>query len=229
MKDFIKWLGVNEKVAKVAVWMLIIMVFLIIVNTALNSLGFPYYAITYDNLKHIDLGLVYNLFTKCIVCVLNFYAILLLVFRIKEAKKLFKWSILYLILNWVIADFFGYLATQIFIFLFFIIFPYMYTGKSWKYAIYGFMALIVNTLIEGITYYFKGSFIDITEISRVTRAILFSDYFIIMAIIILVKEIYLKKRGELKCGMEDQKAGCGLENSTKKANSLKKSQKKQAA
>ena len=27
MKDFIKWLGVNEKVAKVAVWMLIIMVF----------------------------------------------------------------------------------------------------------------------------------------------------------------------------------------------------------
>ena len=28
MKDFIKWLGVNEKVAKVAVWMLIFMVFL---------------------------------------------------------------------------------------------------------------------------------------------------------------------------------------------------------
>ena len=26
MKDFIKWLGVNEKIAKVAVWLLIIMV-----------------------------------------------------------------------------------------------------------------------------------------------------------------------------------------------------------
>ena len=53
MKDFIKWLGVNEKVAKVVVWLLIIMTSLIIVNAALESLGFPHYAITYDNLKRI--------------------------------------------------------------------------------------------------------------------------------------------------------------------------------
>ena len=56
MKDFIKWLGVNEKIAKVAVWMLIFMVALIIVNTALESLGFPHYAITYDNLKQININ-----------------------------------------------------------------------------------------------------------------------------------------------------------------------------
>ena len=47
MKDFVKWLGVNEKVAKAIVWLLIIMVTLIIFNMGLESLGFPYYKITY--------------------------------------------------------------------------------------------------------------------------------------------------------------------------------------
>ena len=49
MKDFVKWLGVNEKIAKVVVWLLIIMVMLILTNTMLESLGFPYYKITYDS------------------------------------------------------------------------------------------------------------------------------------------------------------------------------------
>ena len=54
MKDFIKWLGVNEKIAKIAVWLLIIMVFLIVLNTALASLGFPNYQLTYDNLIKVN-------------------------------------------------------------------------------------------------------------------------------------------------------------------------------
>ena len=53
MKKFIKWLGVNEKVAKIAVWLLIIMVSLIIINAGLASLGFPNYQITYNNIKQI--------------------------------------------------------------------------------------------------------------------------------------------------------------------------------
>ena len=64
MKDFIKWLGVNEKIAKVAVWLLIIMVTLIIVNTALASLGFPNYQITYSNLVNINIDKKLNIMFK---------------------------------------------------------------------------------------------------------------------------------------------------------------------
>lgn len=196
MKDFIKWLGVNEKVAKVAVWMLIIMVFLIVINTALNSLGFPHYAITYDNLKEVEINEVFNFLSSIVVCILNFYAIVLLIFRIKNAKQLFKYAIVYMVLNCLISATLGYVAVQIFIFLFFIIFPYLYSGKNWKYIIYGFIALVLDTALQGIAYYFKANFIDISEISRFTRSLLSIDYFIIIGIIIVVKEIYLKKRGD---------------------------------
>ena len=54
MKEFFKWLGVNEKVAKVAIWLFVIMVCLIVFNTALDSLGLPYYKITVDNLQKIN-------------------------------------------------------------------------------------------------------------------------------------------------------------------------------
>ena len=141
MKDFIKWLGVNEKVAKVAVWMLIIMVFLIIVNTALNSLGFPYYAITYDNLKNIDLGGTIDIILNCVVCILNFCSITLLVFSIKETKTIVKYSILYMILNWIFKEMFGYAALQIFIIVFILIFCYLYSNKNLKYVLYGFLEL----------------------------------------------------------------------------------------
>ena len=56
MKDFVKWLGVNEKVAKVVVWLLIIMVMLILTNTMLESLGFPFYKITYQNIRKINIA-----------------------------------------------------------------------------------------------------------------------------------------------------------------------------
>ncbi len=221
MKDFIKWLGVNEKVAKVAVWMLIIMVFLIVINTALNSLGFPHYAITYDNLKEINTVKAVNVLSNCIICILNFYAILLLIFRIKETKKLFKWAILYLILNWIITEFIGYIAVQIFIFLFFIIFPYLYSKRNWKYLLYGIGAVLINIIAQAVMYTYKLKFIDITELNRLTRALLSVDYFIIIGIIIVVKEIYLKKRGEKRCGEMDQKAYYGGANSKKKTNSPK--------
>lgn len=197
MKDFIKWLGVNEKVAKVAVWMLIIMVFLIVINTALNSLGFPHYAITYDNLKEINLGKSINIISDCLVCFLNFYATVLLIFNLKESGRLLKWAILYIVIDWTIFEFLGYGASQIFIFAFFILFPYLYSKRNLKYMLYGFGALMINTIIQGITYYFKASIIDISQVSQLTSTLLSLDYFIIIGIIIVVKEIYLKKRGEL--------------------------------
>lgn len=223
MKDFIKWLGVNEKVAKVAVWMLIFMVFLIVINTALNSLGFPHYAITYDNLKNINFNENTDTMFDYLVCFLNFYAIILLIFDIKEAAKLFKWAMFYMIIDLLIFKAFNYMASQIFIFLFFIIFPYFYSKKKLKYSLYGLLALLLNTILQGISYYFKASLIDLTSLNMFMKFLLFSDYFIIIGIIILVKEVYLKKRGERKCLEQmGHLAGYGLANSTKKTKSPKK-------
>lgn len=118
MKDFIKWLGVNEKVAKVAVWMLIIMVFLIVTNTMLESVGFPHYAITYDNIINIDVNKVVSIALSFIVATLNFYTVMLLIFRIKDAKRMFKWIPIYLALNYIINNTLGYIALQIFIIIF---------------------------------------------------------------------------------------------------------------
>ena len=118
MKDFIKWLGVNEKVAKVAVWMLIIMVFLIITNTMLESVGFPHYAITYDNLKQVNTTKILEYIINWIIIILNFYSIILLVFKVNQARQLFKYSILYLILNVIITILSNEVIVQIFIILF---------------------------------------------------------------------------------------------------------------
>ncbi len=228
MKDFIKWLGVNEKVAKVAVWMLIIMVFLIVTNTMLESVGFPHYAITYDNLVKINVNNIINTILSGIIAALNFYTLMLLIFRIKEWKGILKWIPIYLALNYIVNNTLGYIALQIFIVLFCIIFCYLYSNRNWKYIIYFITAYIFSIIVQGIWYTVKMQFIEYTELNHITKAILSFDYFIIIGLIILVKEIYLKKRGETKCG-EISDASSGLENSTKKANSLKKSQKKQAA
>lgn len=72
MKDFLKWLGVNEKVAKVAIWLFIIMVCLIVVNTALDSLGLPYYKITMDNLVKIDTNKVVDYMSAVSLDVIKF-------------------------------------------------------------------------------------------------------------------------------------------------------------
>ena len=196
MKDFIKWLGVNEKVAKVAVWMLIFMVFLIVINTALNSLGFPHYAITYDNLKNINTNMIFEAILSVIITILNFYVIILLVFRIKQIKSIFKYSILYLILNFMVINIFNQAFLQIFIMLYCLIFCYIFSSKQKKYIIYGVMSIIINTIIQGICYIYKVQFLDYSSLNRTTQTLLSFDYFIIMAVIILVKEIYIKKRGE---------------------------------
>lgn len=196
MKEFFKWLGVNEKIAKLVVWLLIIMVFLIVFNTGLESLGFPNYKITYENLITIDKKLSIEVISTIIICILNFYSVALLVFKLENYKKIFKYAVLYMIFNWIISYLLGYIAVQIFIIIYCIVFCYLYSNKNKKYILYGIISYITNVLTEGIMYYFKLSFIDVTKISRATRALLSIDYFIIIAVIILVKEIYLKKRGE---------------------------------
>lgn len=194
MKDFIKWLGVNEKVAKVAVWLLIIMIFLIVTNTMLGSLGFPNYQITYDNLVKIDIDRITSIFIEFIVALLNFYTIILLVFRIKEAKNIFKYGILYILLNIITYKIFGYAILQIFIIGYCVLFSYLYSNKNWKYIIYVILSIIFNVFVQSIWYSIKASFIDYTTLNSLAITILSIDYFIIMALIILVKEIYLKKR-----------------------------------
>ena len=225
MKDFVKWLGVNEKVAKVVVWLFIIMVMLIIFNTALGSIGFPNYQITYNNLKQIDGNKFVEILLKGIVSILNFYAIVLLVFRTNKIKPLFKFAVIYMILGWIVGNLFNYAIGQIFIILFILLFCYLYSGRNYKYILYAIIGFFVNTVIEGIWYIVKVRSIDYTKINYVTKSILILDYFIIMGVIILVKEIYLKKRSEKLCGV-DQDAFYGSANSKTKANSQRKSQKK---
>lgn len=227
MKDFINWLGVSEKAAKVVVWLFIIMIMLITINASLDSLGFTHYQITYDNLKQINETKFLGTLSSLLVCVLNFYCIVLLVFRIKEAKKIFKYALLYTILNWLIVSIFNYGILQAYIVIFITAFCYLYSNKNWKYIIYTILAFLINTIVQGIAYFYKAHLINFSKVSAETRFLLSIDYFIIMAIIILVKEIYLKKRGENKCQIgQDQVVGYGGVNSKKKQNLQKKSPKK---
>lgn len=215
MKEFIKWLGVNEKVAKVAVWLLLIMITLIIVNTALASLGFPNYQITYENLKEMDTNNLFNNIFSWIISILNFYSITLLVFRINKLKDIFKYAMLYLILAILIKGLTNYAIAQIFILLYIIVFCFKYSKNNWKYILYGLGALIINSVVQFICYIYKMRFIDMSVMSYSTKMILSLDYFIIIGIIILVKEIYLKKRGEKRWMHQ---AGCGSANLKKKEN-----------
>lgn len=196
MKDFIKWLGVNEKVAKVVVWLLIIMVMLILTNTMLESIGFPHYAITYQNLIKIKETKALDYIASWLTTFLNFYATVFLIFRIKEFKKIFKYSVLYWAGNFIISTVFNLGILQIYIALFIIVFCYLYSNRNKKYILYAILALIVNTLIEGITYYYRARLVSFDTLNKTTQCLLSIDYFIIIGIIILVKEIYLKKRSE---------------------------------
>ena len=196
MKDFIKWLGVNEKIAKVVVWLLIIMVMLILTNTMLESIGFPYYKITYQNMKKLNYNIILDYVIAYIVVILNFYATVLLVFRIKEAKPIFKYAILYTVVNAVMSLFVSPALMHIFIIIWIVGFCYFYSGKNYKYIIYGILSLIVNTIIQGIAYSYKVRFIDYSKLNDMTKNMLSIDYFIIIFIVILVKEIYLKKRSD---------------------------------
>lgn len=107
MKDFIKWLGVNEKIAKVAVWLLIIMVFLIVFNLSMESMGFSNYQINYSNIKEINSNLFLEYLINWTMIFLNFYAITLLIFPIKEFKKIAKYAVIYLIINIMLSNVFN--------------------------------------------------------------------------------------------------------------------------
>lgn len=196
MKDFIKWLGVNEKVGKVIVWLLIITIMLIITNTFLESVGLPYYRITVDNLLSINKIAIIDTLVSCIICVANFYSITLLVFRLKEAKNILKYAMLYLALALLINNIFNYAISQIFILIYIMCFCYFYSGKKKKYIIYAGISLVFNTVIQFICYSYKTQFLNFAELTNATKMLLNIDYFIIMILIILVKEIYIKKRGE---------------------------------
>lgn len=196
MKDFINWLRNNDKIGKVVIWLFIITIGLIIINTALTSLGLPHYQITEENLTKIQISKVYEYLVNWVIIILNFYATVLLVFRIKESKKIFKYAIIYLVFDIIIANLFGTIALNIYIVLYLIIFGYLYSSRNKKYILYMIGSLIINALIQGLTYTYKVKLIDYSSINYAIKLLLFSDYCIIMAIIILVKEYYLKKRGD---------------------------------
>lgn len=221
MKEFLKWLGVNEKVAKVVIWLAVIMGFLIMTNALLDSLGLPYYKITVDNLVKIKTYKVFEYLTAWMVIFLNFYTIIFLIFRVKEFKKILPYSLVYLFCDVLVTGTMGVGIAQIYILIFILGFCYFYSGKKVKYILYGLISLITNTVIQYIWFTYKASSINIAELNSTTKTILTLDFFIIMTIIILVKEIYLRQRGCKKWEL----AGSGLEPSTKKVNSQKKSQK----
>lgn len=196
MKEFLKWLGVNEKVAKVAIWLFIITVCMIVINTALDSMGLPYYKITVDNLQRINTYKVFEYTASYVIVLLNFYTIVFMVFRVKEFKKIFPYSILYLILNVMVYVSFGYLANQIFMILYVIVFCYLFSGKRPKYIIYTICSYVVNAVVQYVWYLYKARHIDFSSINNATQIMLGVDFFIIMLIVILAKEIYLIKRRE---------------------------------
>ncbi len=228
-KDFIKWLGVNEKVAKVIVWLAIIMGFLILTNAMLDSLGFPNYQINMENIKKLDEHILIEYLIGWAVVYLNFLAITFLIFRIKDFKNLLKYAILYLIVNIIVSLFVNDAIAQLFIIGFVIVFSYLYSNKNKKYILYSIISIIINVIIQSVCYAYKIKYLDFNELGYATKALLSIDYFIIMAMIILVKEIYLKKRGEKGCAEEtvDTEYHCsGSENSKTNQKSHKKSHKK---
>lgn len=157
MKEFCKWLGVSEKFAKVVVWIFIIMSMLIVFNVAFESMGLPYYKLTVENLSKIDYPKVFECLLTWLLTLLNFYTMIFLIFPIKDFENIFKYSILYLILNIIVFNLFGNGILQIFIVLFIIIFSYLYSNKNKKYILYGVISCIFSMFAQYICYLFNAS------------------------------------------------------------------------
>ena len=85
--------------------------------------------------------------------------------------------------------------TTIFTIIYVLSFCYFYSNKNKKYILYGIASFVVNTVIQGIWYSIKIKTLDYSSLNELTKMVLYLDYFIIMAMVILVKELYLKKRG----------------------------------
>lgn len=194
MKDFFKWLGINDKVAKVAIWLLIIMAFLIVTNAMLESIGAPYYKITIDNLSKINYHKAIDYLCSWIMTSLNFLSIVLLVFRTKEIKKISKFVIPYLFLNYIAVKLTDYAISQVFIISFIVLFCFFYSKKNWKYIFYSIGSIVLNVGIQSICYLYKARFIEFSSINQLNKLITGIDYYVLMTLIILGKEIYMKKR-----------------------------------
>lgn len=197
MKDFLEWLEVNEKIAKLVIWLFVIMVGLIIVNTALDSMGLPYYKITVDNLQKVKTNKVLEYVASYLMVLLNFYTIVFLIFRLKDFKKIFLHSIIYLILNVIVYTTLGYVANQIIMILYVIMFCYLFSGKNSKYIGYTIVSYVVNAIVQYIWYSCKAKYIDFPLLNNATQMMLGTDFFIVMTVVISVKEIYLRRRSEI--------------------------------
>jgi len=195
MKEFFKWLGVNEKVAKVAVWTLITMTSLIIINAFLESINVPYYKITVDNLSKIDSGIAIEYIISWIMVILTFILTTALVFGAKKIVSLAKYSLLYLPLNVLAVEITNYAVSQIFIIMIISLFCYMYSGKKFRYILYSLGSIMFNMIIQGICYLYKARFVDFTSLSQINKFITGLDYYIIMIVIIIAIEIIKKKKG----------------------------------
>ena len=198
MKEFCKWLGVSDKTAKVVVWIFILMSFLIVTNVMLESVGLPFYKLTVENLSKINYPKLLDYGISWIIVLLDFYGVMFLIFPIKDFGKIFKYSILYLILNIIVFNLFGNGVLQIFIVLFTVIFSYLYSNKNKKYILYGFGGYLVSVIVQYVCYLYKARFIDFANIDRLNKFLTSLDYFIFMFIIILVKEIIIKNKSENK-------------------------------
>ena len=60
----------------------------------METMGFPYYAITYDNLVRMEITQVIEDAITILVSILGFYTTVLLVFKVKESKKILKYGVL---------------------------------------------------------------------------------------------------------------------------------------
>jgi len=197
MKDFCKWLGVSDKIARLIFWLFIGMCFLIVTNVMLESVGLPYYKITVDNLSKIDYSRIFDYLFSQIIVLLDFYSLIFLIFRIKKFKDIFPYSIVYLLLNILIFNIFGNEVVQVFIPIFAIVFCYFYSKRNWKYIFYSLGSYVFGIFIQYFCYLYKLRFVNYTELSELNKLLTSIDFFVIMFVIIIIKEIILKqKKGE---------------------------------
>ena len=193
MKEFIKWLGVNEKVAKLVVWIFIFMAFLVLLNNCLDSFGLPYYKITAQNLSKIKLNKVLDYACTVVVAFLNFCSIVFLVLRLKEFKKILPYSILYLIILGIVSEI-SYPLMQAYIFVSITTLLFFYSGKKPKYILYSIYSFLFNIVCQYVFYNYKAKYIDFANISGLNWLYTSIDCFLVIFVIKTLKEVYLRNK-----------------------------------
>ena len=197
MKEFCKWLGVNEKIAKLVILIFIIMIFLVATNAMLESIGVPHYQITVDNVMKVNYNMIADGFASFVVAVLGFYAIVLLVFKLDKLKLISKWLPVYLIVNYVLYSIGNGAILDIFIIIYLCFLGYACSNKNIKYIFYIIYSLVFNALVQYIWFSFKVKQLDFSSLAYATKFFLGIDYFIIMLIIIFIKNYIERKRGDV--------------------------------